>query len=164
ALRIHLLHPVHQVLGCITRGEPSSILRTQFLFQLLPRRQQPIHFLRHLPGEAEIGGHALHAARAGVEAQEVQADRLQRRDGIREALLHEVALAAQLLDQPVAALGEYAVAGLPPAEIRRTAHSYREGRVPYSNARSSRPRSSSSWNPRATSSGPNPPLAMRRAS
>src|SRR5882762_8791754 len=54
--------------------------------------QQKVDLRRHLAGQPEVGRQALHAARPGVQAQQVESDRLERLHRVGEAGMDEVAL------------------------------------------------------------------------
>src|SRR2546422_7196812 len=57
-----------------------------------PPFQQEIDLRGNLAGQPEVGGEALHTARPGVQAQQVESDRLERLHRVGQAGVNEIAL------------------------------------------------------------------------
>src|SRR2546427_5166853 len=98
----------------------------QLLFDHALALEQQTDFFSDLAREAQVRGEALHATRTGMQAQEIQADGLERRDGVGEALLDQLALRGKVRENAVVAGGAPvgAAAGgraraAPPAPARR---------------------------------------------
>src|SRR2546427_9559325 len=77
----------------------------QLLFDHALALEQQTDFFSDLAREAQVRGEALHATRTGMQAQEIQADGLERRDGVGEALLDQLALRGKVREDAVVAGG-----------------------------------------------------------
>ena len=93
-------------------GPPFSKIRAKHrcsgrlkrLLDLLVTFQEQIYFLRRFPGEIEIRRQASQVSRAGMQAQQVQTDRLERGYRFLQSPLHEIALGSQVRHHAVTAL------------------------------------------------------------
>src|SRR5205085_5605092 len=61
------------------------------------RGYEPLHFLGDFRREADVRRESLDSRRSRMQAQEVEADRLERTNGFAELVVHRVTLGAQLL-------------------------------------------------------------------
>src|SRR5207249_6347227 len=75
----------------------------QLLFDHALALEQQTDFFSDLAREAQVRGEALHATRTGMQTQEIQADGLERRDGVGEALLDQLALRGKVREDAVVA-------------------------------------------------------------
>src|SRR2546430_2879329 len=119
--------PVGSRPGSVNRCLPPQVEApppspAQLLFDHALALEQQTDFFSDLAREAQVRGEALHATRTGMQAQEIQADGLERRDGVGEALLDQLALRGKVREDAVVAAahatagpGAAGVAPTPPA-------------------------------------------------
>src|SRR3989475_13044247 len=103
-------YPVGSRPGSVTRCLPPQVEApppspAQLLFDHALALEQQTDFFSDLAREAQVRGEALHATRTGMQAQEIQADGLERRDGVGEALLYQLALRRKVREDAVVAGG-----------------------------------------------------------
>src|SRR2546425_9236528 len=91
-----------------------------------PPFQQEVDLRRHLAGQPEVGCEALHAARPGVQAQQVESDRLERLHRVGQAGVDEIALGLEGCHDAIVAGGRGGVtpppSPPPPPSPRLTPH------------------------------------------
>src|SRR2546430_8975101 len=87
---------------CRDRAHTNSGLGSaQLLVDLAPALEHEPDLLRHGAGQTQVGREILDTARAGVQPQQVETDRLERLHRIPQTPLHAVALGLQIRHNPV---------------------------------------------------------------